>query len=103
GICVAKFLTIRDNESITFERVKKELGLPFFVKPANLGSSVGVSKVASKLGWEKALREAFLYDTKVICEENIEGREIECSVLGNADPVASLPGEILLHDEFYSY
>jgi len=76
---------------------------PVFVKPANLGSSVGISKVKDRSELPRALEAAFLYDTKVLVEEFIEGRELECSVLGNDEPVASLPGEIVPKHEFYSY
>ena len=73
------------------------------MKPANAGSSVGVSKIRSKEEFEKALHEAFLYDRKIIVEEYVKGREIECSVLGNEHPIASVPGEIIPQLEFYSY
>jgi D-alanine-D-alanine ligase len=76
---------------------------PVFVKPANLGSSVGISKVKAKSDLPAALDLAFEYDTKVLIEEFIEGREIECSVLGNDEPAASVPGEIIPRHEFYSY
>lgn len=105
GIRVAKFLVYRDFEknNIQFEEVKKQLGLPFFVKPANLGSSVGITKVKDKESFKNALNDAFLYDTKVLIEEAVSGREIECSVLGNDKKIASLPGEIIPHADFYSY
>jgi D-alanine-D-alanine ligase len=83
--------------------IRKEFALPIFVKPANLGSSVGISKVNK---WEetgRALARAFRYDRKVVVEEGIRGREIECSVLGNDEPRASLPGEVIPHREFYDY
>ncbi|MDR0586282.1 MAG: D-alanine--D-alanine ligase [Treponema sp.] len=86
-----------------FDDVAAELGLPVFVKPANMGSSVGVSKVNGEEQYRAALEEAFRFDTKVIVEENIPGREIECSVLGNENPIASVPGEIRAANEFYSY
>jgi len=76
---------------------------PVFVKPANLGSSLGISKVKTKSDLPRAMETAFQYDTKVLVEEGIEGREIECSVLGNDEPVASAPGEIVPRHEFYSY
>jgi D-alanine-D-alanine ligase len=105
GIPIARFIAI--NHKIVgdhpFEAVIERLGLPVFVKPANLGSSVGVSKVHSKAEYLKALETAFEYDTKVLIEEHISAREIECSVLGNLEPIASLPGEILPQHEFYSY
>jgi len=105
GVPVARFLIYRRHlsEEINFDQVKKELGLPFFVKPANMGSSVGISKVNNKEQLEAAVQDAFRYDNKILIEEYIEGREIECSVLGNDDPVASVPGEIIPTREFYSY
>lgn len=103
GIPIGKFITIRSVDSINFNKIKKELGLPLFIKPVNMGSSVGISKVKSKNEFEKAIKEAFKFDTKVIIEEFIDGREIECSVLGNENPVASVPGEIIVNQEFYSY
>jgi D-alanine-D-alanine ligase len=82
-----------------------ELGFPAFVKPANAGSSVGVSKVKSAAELEPALRAALSFDTKVLVEAAVNAREIECAVLGNDDPVASIPAEIVVHhkDGFYSY
>ncbi len=105
GIPVAKFLTVRVHEraELTFAKAKKELGLPFFVKPANAGSSVGVSKVKSEKDFAPAIEDAFKYDTKILIEEAIEGQEIECAVLGNENPVASVPGEVKPNHEFYSY
>ena len=88
---------------ISFLEVKDTLGLPLFVKPANLGSSVGISKVNRAEDFTTAVREAFRFDSKIIIEESIDGREIECSVLGSDDPAASVPGEIKAGHEFYSY
>ncbi|MHB8652047.1 MAG: D-alanine--D-alanine ligase [Minisyncoccota bacterium] len=102
-IPIAKFLVFRANDDISFEKTSRELGMPMFVKPANLGSSVGVSKVKNKEEFENAIYEAFQYDSKILVEETIVGREIECSVLGNENPIASVPGEILPSHEFYSY
>jgi D-alanine-D-alanine ligase len=79
------------------------LGDILFVKPCNLGSSVGISKVKTADDFEWAVADAFRYDNKVIIEAYIKGREIEVSVLGNDAPVASLPGEIIPGAEFYSY
>lgn len=103
GIPVAKFLVFKTGETVEFEAVSNELGLPLFVKPANLGSSVGVSKIKNKEDFDKAVTKAFSYDKKIIIEESIVGREIECSILGNQDPIASVPGEILPNHDFYSY
>ena len=104
-IPIAKFVVLERSEAskINFTGVKGALGLPFFVKPANLGSSVGISKVGSRKQFGGAIREAFRYDNKILIEESIHGREIECSVLGNENPIASLPGEIITRHDFYSY
>jgi D-alanine-D-alanine ligase len=80
-----------------------ELGWPVFVKPANMGSSVGVSQVPGPSALNEALDEAFAFDTKVVLEAAVLGREIEVSVLGNETPEASLPGEIVADREFYDY
>ncbi len=105
GIPIGKFLVVRAHEAskTKFADAKKALGLPLFIKPANLGSSVGVSKVKNEAEFKYALKHAFEFDSKVMIEEFIDGREIECSVLGNENPVASVPGELVLHSEFYSY
>jgi len=103
GIKIGKFLTFKSGDKISFAAVKKTLGLPLFIKPANMGSSVGVSKVRNQKEFNTAIAEAFLYDNKIIVEEFIEGREIECAVLGNDKPIASGVGEIITDDGFYSY
>ncbi|HSV32155.1 MAG TPA: D-alanine--D-alanine ligase [Atribacteraceae bacterium] len=102
---VARFITLRRYELSTLDpgTITEELGLPLFVKPANLGSSVGISKVKEPGELLQAIHEAFRYDQKILLEEYIEGREIEISVLGNDTPIASLPGEIIPRHEFYSY
>lgn len=102
-IPIAKFLVFRKGDPIAFGKITKELGLPFFVKPANLGSSIGVTKVHNEKELLKAIDEAFFYDSKLLIEEYIKGREIEISVLGNENPMISLPGEILASHEFYDY
>ncbi len=103
GIPIADFIVVRPGDAVSFATVTRTLGTPVFVKPANLGSSVGVHKVASEAALGPALADAFDYDTKVLIEQAIVGREIECSVLGNEEPIASVPGEIVPHHEFYSY
>lgn len=85
------------------KKIEAEYNLPFFVKPANLGSSVGISKVKDYAQASDALSTAFSYDRKILVEEGIKGRELECSVLGNENPRASLPGEIIPFREFYDY
>jgi len=92
-----------NNASLVVETVEKELGYPCFVKPANLGSSVGISKARHRGELTKAMDLAAKYDRKIIVEEGIIAREVEVSVLGNDDPIASLPGEIIPLKEFYDY
>lgn len=103
NIPVGKFLAFNANDKLDFQAIGKQLGLPFFIKPANLGSSVGISKVKNRKEFSKAIQDAFQYDTKIIVEEFIQGREIECAVLGNEIPEASLPGEVIPTHDFYSY
>jgi D-alanine-D-alanine ligase len=83
--------------------IRARLPRPLFVKPANLGSSVGVSKVADLRRLPEAIERALTYDRKILVERGVRGRELECSVLGNEDPRASLPGEVFPHNEFYDY
>jgi D-alanine-D-alanine ligase len=85
------------------DEVIRRLPFPVFVKPANLGSSVGISKARDLKELQAALALAAQYDRKIIVERGIEGREFECSVLGNEEPEASLPCEILPSREFYDY
>ncbi len=99
---VVEWLTL-DGSEPDVERVVKEFSLPVFVKPANLGSSVGISKAADSVELKAALDLAATFDRKLVVERAIEGREIECSVLGNDEPIASLPCEILPSREFYDY
>ena len=103
GIPVPKFLVFRHGEKPDFNSVTRTLSLPVFVKPANLGSSVGISKAKDETGFRKAVQIAYRYDTKILIEEAILGREIECAVLGNDQPTASVPGEIIPNHEFYDY
>ena len=84
-------------------QIEKELQYPCFIKPANTGSSVGITKAHNREELKKALYYAAKFDTKVIAEEFIDGREIECSVLGNENPIASGVGEIFSAAEFYDY
>lgn len=88
-----------------YDRIEEQLGFPCFVKPANLGSSVGISKVKKRVDLRAALEEAFSYDRKVVVEQGVENaREIECSVLGNEEPeAAEILGEIIPANEFYDY
>jgi D-alanine-D-alanine ligase len=103
GLPVASFVAFSKEEVPSFEKLSALLGLPFFVKPSRLGSSVGIHKVKNKTSYETALEDGFKFDLEVLAEEYVGGREIECSVLGGNPPHASLPGEIIPNDEFYTY
>jgi D-alanine-D-alanine ligase len=105
GIKTAKFLTFfsLEKQSINFSDISSKLGLPFFIKPASAGSSVGIHKIKDDKDFSEKINDAFKYSNKIICEETIVGKEIECSVLGNENPMASLPGEVIPNHEFYSY
>lgn len=87
------------DDETTINQIESKLGYPCFVKPANLGSSVGVSKATDEISLRRAITLAAEYDRKIIVEECLEMREIECAVMGNDEPRASLPGEYLIRDE----
>jgi D-alanine-D-alanine ligase len=108
GLPVVRYFVVTEAEwkssrEIIMKSIRREIPLPQFVKPANLGSSVGITKVKTHSRTEEAIERAFRYDRKILVEEGIRGREIECSVLGNDEPEASLPGEIFPASEFYDY
>jgi D-alanine-D-alanine ligase len=104
NIPIGKFITLCSHEALpAFSAVTEALGLPVFIKPANMGSSVGIAKVHNEAEYLPALRDAFLYDNKTLIEEFIPGRELECAVLGNELPEASVVGEVISSHEFYSY
>ncbi|HHU62801.1 MAG TPA: D-alanine--D-alanine ligase [Clostridiales bacterium] len=99
---VLKNTYLEDREGV-IKNIEDRLGYPCFVKPANMGSSVGISKARNRQQLMEGLDLAGRYDTKIIVEQCIKGREIECSVLGNHQPMASTVGEILPSNEFYDY
>lgn len=107
NIPVSRWVSFRRHEVANFpyNEVSKDLGKILFIKPANMGSSIGVHKVTNEKEYVAAIQDAFQYDNKIVVEEQIKGREIECSVLGNETPKASLPGEVIVQskDGFYSY
>ena len=108
GLPVVPYLIITEREwqespGNVLGRIRENIPLPFFVKPSNLGSSVGISKVKAMKATAAALETAFRYDAKILVEKGIQGREIECSVIGNDLPEASLPGEVIPFREFYDY
>jgi D-alanine-D-alanine ligase len=106
---VAPYLTLtrhgwHQNSGAAASRVSDTLGYPVFVKPANLGSSVGISKVRSAADLDEAVALAFQFDRKIVVEAAVPAaRELECAVLGNDEPQASLPGEVVPSREFYDY
>jgi len=102
GLPVIEYLLQRRGR-LSVREVEERFAYPVFVKPANLGSSVGITKAQNRRALKQALELAASYDTKVIVERAIEGRELECSVLGNEDPLASAPCEIIPSREFYDY
>lgn len=105
GIPTVRSLSFDRDGAVSYSAAVEELGPILFVKPANMGSSVGVSKVHDEAAYLEALECAFRYDTKVLVESNLDGREIECAVLSVNGLEASLPGEIVptSNDGFYSY
>ncbi|HOK42208.1 MAG TPA: D-alanine--D-alanine ligase family protein [Thermoclostridium caenicola] len=108
GIPTAEYIKVYRDEiegsvQVIQSRIEERFGWPCFVKPANAGSSVGVTKVRSPENLLEALRQAAKYDNKILIEEYIEGRELECAVLGNRHPMASVVGEIVPSNEFYDY
>lgn len=92
----------KEREAV-LRRVARRIGFPCFVKPANLGSSVGISKATDKKSLAAAIELAVRYDRKVIVEEGLDARELECAVMGNDEPEASLPGEYVVHDPAASF
>lgn len=94
---------VENNFDAVAAEVSEKLGYPCFVKPSNSGSSVGAFKVSKPAELEKCLRAAAEFDRKVLVEEYIDAQEVECAVLGNENPVASTPGEIVSESEFYDY
>ena len=91
------------DQNIVMEKIQKNYAMPIYVKPANLGSSVGITKVTKISEIKAAVKTAFIYDNKILVEEGITGQEIECSVLGNDEVKASLPGEVKPYRDFYDY
>ena len=108
GLPVAQFVHFyrrqwSEEQEYWRDLIEREIRFPCFVKPANLGSSVGITKVNSPGDLPAAIKEALLYDEKALVEQYIEGREIECAVLGDLDAQASRPGEVIPCNEFYDY
>ncbi len=108
GVPVVPWITVtrrewEEDQAGVMDEALKRLGIPLFVKPAGTGSSVGVGLVRDAGALGGAVDSAFRYDNKVLLEKSVSAREIECAVLGNDDPAASIPGEVRPNHEFYSY
>lgn len=111
GLPQVRYLAVNRNEVWSnpcvfpklCDRIEAELGYPCFVKPANLGSSVGISKATSRSELEAALDSAASYDRRIIVEAGVTAREVECAILGNDQPRASVLGEISFQSDFYDY
>jgi len=101
-----KFITFKKEDAVIFSKIKKVLNLPIIIKPANSGSSVGISKASNEKEFNEAVKYAFKFDNKIIIEKFLENkREIECAILGNENPRASVCGEVITNrkHKFYSY
>src|SRR6266487_1906125 len=108
GLPIIDYLVYRRNQwerapASILDAVEQRLGYPIFVKPANLGSSVGINKAHSRAELEHAIQIATEYDRKIVIERGINCRELECAVLGNDEPIVSVVGEIIASNEFYDY
>lgn len=103
GLPIVEYRVLTAHQTESAETICSTFGFPLFVKPANLGSSVGISKANTCAELQQAIGLAARYDRKIIVERGIVGREFECSVLGNDDPVAAIPCEILPSRDFYDY
>src|SRR6202022_4542020 len=105
---VVDFLSVQGRElergvDAVLDRIEDSFGYPCFTKPANLGSSVGVRKARSRAELQAGLEEAARYDAKLLVERAVDARELECGVLGNDEPIASVVGEIVPGADFYDY
>ena len=100
GLPQVDYIALRETDDLSLAR---QLDFPMFVKPARLGSSVGISKVSSEGQFEPALQEAWRHDPLAIVEAMAVGLEVECSVIGNGEPEASVPGEIVINADWYDY
>lgn len=103
SIPTSSFIEMNKGDHLLFNEVRQELSLPVFIKPANMGSSVGISKVHDEEEFIKAIDHAFTYDNKIIIEEFIEGIEVECAILGNHEIIVSEPGTYVHRDDFFDF
>jgi D-alanine-D-alanine ligase len=108
GLPIGPYLVYRRNQwerdpQVILDTIERQLGYPNFIKPVNLGSSVGINKAHYRSELEHAMNSAAEYDRKIIIEQGIDCRELECAVLGNDEPIASVVGEVIPSNEFYDY
>lgn len=103
GIGIVPYAMATPYQKPSFQALEKHLGTPMFIKPANLGSSVGIFKISSEAAYNEKVEEALTFDPKVLIEKAIVGKEVECAVLGNDKPKASLPGEVVMTTGFYDF
>ena len=103
GIKVAKYISIHKGEKLDISQVEEKIGYPCFVKPASLGSSVGISKVKNENELLESLKTAYLVDDKILIEEELIGHEVECAVIGYRKPQVSLPVRLIINHEYYSF
>lgn len=104
GVNIAPYAVHKKSSPVSYKTVATTLGKTLYIKPANMGSSVGVSKVSNESEYKKALNEALKYDAKVLIEKEIKGRELEVAILADKNkPVVSVPGEVITPSKFYSY
>ena len=101
--CETSRWSFNNNEDLELDKIENDLEYPIFVKPANLGSSVGISKATNRKELLEGIKEALKYDSRIVLEQGIEAREIEVAVLGNEDVKASIAGEIKPAKDFYDY
>ena len=103
GIGVTPYAIATPEDKPAYEDLAKNLSSTLFIKPANLGSSVGVFKVTNALEYQEKLEEALTYDSKILIEQFIPNKEVECAVLGNEKPKASIPGEVTMNTDFFDF
>jgi len=103
SIPTSDFVSFKQKDEISFEKISAKLGFPLFIKPANMGSSVGVNKANNKGEFLNAVSTAFKFDSKIIIEEFVDGIEVECAVLGNIDPIVSQAGTYIHQDDFFDF
>ncbi|MFA6992535.1 MAG: D-alanine--D-alanine ligase family protein [Candidatus Gracilibacteria bacterium] len=101
-VSMTRFAWARE-EDIILNKIEEKLGYPCFIKPSNMGSSVGISKAKNRKELIKAIHDAAKYDNRILVERAINAREIECAVLGNDNPMVAVPGEVIVGGEFYDY